>query len=490
MVPNQVRLFMRNQPRTVVLPPSLSTRPNKTRHFSILQNQFLQAHGIIKVIMRAESSITAKKKRKFEDVLLPDGQNEHPLKLPKSPEKGEGKLKGNSVDETNDIYPSILPSLSQSSEAQKKRSLPAQSDLCWRCARIDLDTLLSRPHKTRAGQPAGELSPVRDWDIDSCHLCSLLYSTIDVTLPASDRVLFRTFSSNKMDDRTWCSISTNLLRVACAGRYIVSQPEGITGPVKLIKDNIDNFDIVKTWINLCQSQHTKICSIENRSSVPGLRLIDCDTKAIVPGEFHLYVALSYVWGYISETSGDPNKLSENSPNTIKDAITVTKRLGYRYIWIDRYCIDQKDKEGTADQVGRMDLIYQNAELTIIAAIGEDPSYGLPGVGQRKREPKHLTTCTKVGKHFLISTDAWPKGPTVKTKWETRAWTYQEALLSRRRLVFAKQQMYFECYGMYCCESLGFPLASLHRRDMQGFKTVFCSEKRVGIFPKGSWNGSY
>jgi hypothetical protein len=233
---------------------------------------------------------------------------------------------------------------------------------------------------------------------------------------ASDRVVSaRTLSSNKMEDRIWCSISTNLLRVEYAGRYIVSQPEGITGPVKLIKEHIDSFDIVKTWINLCQNQHTKICSIENRSSVLGLRLIDCDTKTIVPGEAHLYVALSYVWGYSSENSEDPNKLSENLADTIKDAITVTKRLGYRYIWIDRYCINQKNEEGTADQVGKMDLIYQNAELTIIAAIGEDPSYGLPGVGQRKREPKHLTACTKVGRHFLISTDAWPKQATANTK---------------------------------------------------------------------------
>jgi hypothetical protein len=131
----------------------------------------------------------------------------------------------------------------------------------------------------------------------------------------------------------------------------------------------------------------------------------------------------------------------------------------------------------------MDLIYQNAELNIIAAIDKDPSYGLPGVGRWKRKWKHLATCAKVGKHFLISTDAWPKVVTSGTKWETRAWKYQESLLSRRRLVFAKHQMYFECYGMCCCESLGFSLESLHRRDMHGFKSVFYS-KKVGTFPKG------
>ena len=45
-------------------------------------------------------------------------------------------------------------------------------------------------------------------------------------------------------------------------------------------------------------------------------------------------------------------------------------------------------------------------------------------------------------------------------------------------------MYFECYGMYCCESVHFPLQTMHRKDMQGFKSVFCSKKLIGIFPKG------
>jgi len=84
---------------------------------------------------------------------------------------------------------------------------------------------------------------------------------------------------------------------------------------------------------------------------------------------------------------------------------VVKKLGYRYLWVDRYCINQGNEEEKADQCGKMDLIYQNADLTIIAAIGDNPTYGLPGVGLRKRKPKHLTTCSKIGKHFLISTEA-------------------------------------------------------------------------------------
>jgi hypothetical protein len=31
----------------------------------------------------------------------------------------------------------------------------------------------------------------------------------------------------------------------------------------------------------------------------------------------------------------------------------------------------------------------NAELTIIAAAGSDPNYGLPGVGHQKKESPHI-----------------------------------------------------------------------------------------------------
>jgi len=43
----------------------------------------------------------------------------------------------------------------------------------------------------------------------------------------------------------------------------------------------------------------------------------------------------------------------------------------------------------------------------------------------------------------------------------RGWTYQEGLLSHRRLVFITQQVYFQCRAMHCLESVEVPLKSLH-----------------------------
>jgi hypothetical protein len=65
----------------------------------------------------------------------------------------------------------------------------------------------------------------------------------------------------------------------------------------------------------------------------------------------------------------------------------------------------------------------------------------------------------------------------------RGWTYQEGVLSRRRLVFTDEQVYYECAGMYCYESLNVPLSDLHTKDGQQFQSQYCEGYLdTGIFP--------
>lgn len=56
----------------------------------------------------------------------------------------------------------------------------------------------------------------------------------------------------------------------------------------------------------------------------------------------------------------------------------------------------------------------------------------------------------------------------RTKWATdRGWTFQEAVLSRRRLVFTQNQIYFECGSMDCSQTPKVDLDFVHRKAKDG-----------------------
>ncbi len=78
----------------------------------------------------------------------------------------------------------------------------------------------------------------------------------------------------------------------------------------------------------------------------------------------------------------------NMPRTIEHTIFLTKELGYRYLWIKRYCITQGDTVSRQMQIQSMDIIYQHSALTVVVAAGVDPDHGLSGVDTvlRKRQP--------------------------------------------------------------------------------------------------------
>jgi hypothetical protein len=64
-------------------------------------------------------------------------------------------------------------------------------------------------------------------------------------------------------------------------------------------------------------------------------------------------------------------------------------------------------------------------------------------------------------------------------WNSRGWTFQEALLSQRCLVFCANQVYFTCNGMTCRDAMDIPLMARHR------KSLGCFSAR-----NNNWNKSY
>ncbi|KAH7343105.1 heterokaryon incompatibility protein-domain-containing protein, partial [Pyrenochaeta sp. MPI-SDFR-AT-0127] len=204
------------------------------------------------------------------------------------------------------------------------------------------------------------------------------------------------------------------------------------------------------WIKFCQEHHTRNYTVVGATSVQGLQVVDCHANIVVPATHHTeYLALSYVWGVHTtvEALEGHKLLWAKLPQTVRDAISTTIRLGYRYVWVDRYCIPTDPKLKHA-QIMNMDIIYRQAIATIVAAAGKDADFGLVGASVRSRLEQPLA---KVGKYTLFSTLAHPRSTIANSVWASRGWTYQEALLSKRKIFFLEDQVYYECDGMQCCE---------------------------------------
>lgn len=249
---------------------------------------------------------------------------------------------------------------------------------------------------------------------------------------------------------------------------------------RLLPDRI-NYTLLRNWYDLCVQHHPKKCVVDITGRPHTLKVIDCQTKQIVEAPPDCsYIALSYVWGQgqsliVTGPEQQSSILSaDTAPSVITDAMTVTVELGWQYLWVDRYCIDQND-EVKHMQMNQMDKVYSSAVITIIAAAGDSAWYGLPGVSStlRRTQPHAM-----VRGRLLASTMRTPMETIGSSRWATRAWTYQEAALSKRRLIFTEEQVFFECKHMSCCEDR---VVSLDLLNYKEFEDGFRSRVQQGYF---------
>ncbi|KAL6826451.1 heterokaryon incompatibility domain-containing protein [Trichoderma camerunense] len=253
-------------------------------------------------------------------------------------------------------------------------------------------------------------------------------------------------------------------RIRLSGYAVLQQlshQKAIPVSLKAIPSAFD-LGTFQNWFSYCNRNHRLLCH-SPKSELCGTRVIDCQEQSIADHKPGMpYLALSYVWGQPQEQKevAYRNRLPAKLPLLIRDAMAATQAMGFRYLWVDRYCIDQDNPTVKHEQIRQMDAIYSNAEVTIIAAAGQDENYGLSGVGRNRP----ATRTAHIGDVVVVWAPADPQAAIKLSKWSTRGWTFQEALLSRRRLVFTEQQAYFECSAMNIYESLDIPLQSLHIVD--------------------------
>ena len=224
---------------------------------------------------------------------------------------------------------------------------------------------------------------------------------------------------------------------------------------------IIDWDRVKRWIASCtyDSDDHKDCRFHS-TAIPTVlpkhfRVIDVEERRLVhPGPDVRFVALSYVWGKHAsasqlETTKDNFKSfqemdslkAEGMPRTIEDAIQACRKLGERYLWVDRLSIVQDDLEDKKEQISGMAAIYSKAVFTLVIACADNMDVQIPGVSLARRAP---TRVCRIGiARILNRFPALYEQLNVST-WENRGWTLQERLLSERKLYITPSQSIWSC----------------------------------------------
>lgn len=250
-------------------------------------------------------------------------------------------------------------------------------------------------------------------------------------------------------------------------------------------------EMVRGWTARCEVEHP-YCrpdfQVEGRDSLAHIlpkRLIYVggDDELIQIRETRRnafpYVALSYCWGRtigVRLTKANSQQLSSSvSAKDLlpvhRDAITITRKLGVQYLWVDALCIIQDDVDDKNDEIANMASIYSNAYLTIAVTGSDDAANSI----FTSRNPTHEISMTEIHGHTSsiwvrqkLDHEAFEWGfhdfasPATRNTsgWQslqkhyplfTRGWCFQERLLSRRILHFTRDEVIWECLGGISCE---------------------------------------
>ncbi|KAN0104948.1 HET domain containing protein [Hyaloscypha variabilis] len=425
--------------------------------------------------------------------------------------------------------------MSPKEETSPSHTLATNADLCDACQKIDFDAVMTAVHKSFDEKIWWSLGPQPFRALEEsatfcklCHIGSFEDLTGDSasedatrgpmmvslsTVDSYDMSLFDLgFQAGVLRVEDYCRPYFNL-----EGRYEEPSAASIRRPYfrgsvqfcrrpgtdsAAVRFRVPTpkapFDLIRSWLDFCKCHHGRDCAMGVGTTLSSLSMIDCEAtpRRVVPflPELGSYVALSYVWGTSSQDTNthrllEPGELPSILPRSIEDAIAVTLVLGFRYLWVDQYCIPQDNEEERAHQIRLMDEIYHAAELTIIAAAGKDANHGLPGVNST---PRKLLRSIQIGVGTLVDTPVHTFSLSHQaTTWLRRGWTYQEGVLSRRRLFFLDTQVYFQCAEMSVWEAMDVSLDILHDEAAIGSQLrparKFTKEPRFESLTQGTHN---
>ncbi|CZR49320.1 uncharacterized protein FPRO_08940 [Fusarium proliferatum ET1] len=220
-----------------------------------------------------------------------------------------------------------------------------------------------------------------------------------------------------------------------------------------------------------ETRHIKVDVGEGDDSL--VKLIDVKSCDHIPSL--AYLILSYCWG----TGNESSKTTESNlngrlrgfsvselPKTIRDAILLTRMMGYRYLWVDAMCTIQGPSGDFHAESTRMGDYYSNAECCISASAATDSQQGFLTERPLARfpiediafkihkKPSRLWAYSGIGSNIhkepVYSILKWNHNTTSAKKHiltsplTERGWCLQETALAKRTLHWTLQGVFLEC----------------------------------------------
>ncbi|KAK5988897.1 hypothetical protein PT974_10394 [Cladobotryum mycophilum] len=258
----------------------------------------------------------------------------------------------------------------------------------------------------------------------------------------------------------------------CHGREFIR--ESFFGPRT---DSEIAFRKASNWLSTCLGSHSCGANVQSnsptrlisvRKSSPNVedavRLIKTD------GSEGAYACLSYRWGDKSQrqlltTVRTLDKHMKGIhykelPKTFQDAVTITRRMGLDYLWIDALCIIQafdgmtdaewqRTRVDVMQEISQMARIYQGCQFSISADTSTSMDSGifskLPIIYQLP------PVVDDNGRPMSLHIRGEPNHDTSPTELETRGWTFQEYLLPPRVIHFGDFDIIWRCREILACE---------------------------------------
>ncbi|ETS82697.1 hypothetical protein PFICI_04573 [Pestalotiopsis fici W106-1] len=245
------------------------------------------------------------------------------------------------------------------------------------------------------------------------------------------------------------------------------------------KRRVEYKPLLHSWIEKCNESHTDC--IKTNPELPHI-VLDVGSQDKPRLFLHVsfkqvgqYTALSYCWGRSNPPKTTTLNIEQHKryinfdelPKCFQDAITVTRDLGIRYLWIDSLCIQQDDTQEWQKESSKMADYYNHAYLVIAASQAGDPSQGfLDSLQDSSNTTKYsgihigdiINPDSSISRIYRekLSLDYWWErhaDPLDHSPLNRRAWVFQEYLLAKRIVHFTANELLWECVEDLECECL-------------------------------------